>query len=113
MHGFGGGVFDQEGNPSLNSSANIQSLEFVLSLQEKGIIPEEPTSALVSQLFNQNEAAMAINGPWFLGEINPDIDFSVYPLPVISSTNERAKLARLSAHRLAHRRAVQCAPSAC
>lgn len=90
MHGFGGSVFNEEG-ASLDAPQNIQSLEFVQSLQERKIIPEEPTSALISQLFNKGEAALAINGPWFLGEISNSINYSVHPLPVISETGERAK----------------------
>ena len=34
---------------------------------------------------------MAINGPWFLGELNSNLDFSIHPLPIISETKERAK----------------------
>ena len=90
MHGFGGSVFDESG-ASLDSKQNIESLEFVQSLQEKKIIPQEPTSALISQLFNKGEAALAINGPWFLGEISDSINYSVHPLPVLSKTGERAK----------------------
>ena len=85
MHGFGGSVFDDSG-ASLSSPQNIESLEFILSLQEKEIIPEEPTSALISQLFNKGEAALVINGPWFLGEISEKINYSVHPLPKISKT---------------------------
>jgi arabinogalactan oligomer/maltooligosaccharide transport system permease protein len=90
MHGFGGSVFTEEG-ATLSSPENIESLEFVQSLQDKKIIPEEPTSALISQLFNKGEAALVINGPWFLGEISKDIDYSVHPLPIISKTGTRAK----------------------
>ena len=62
MHGANGGLFDSEGSPQINAPENITGLEFLLELQQKNLLPEEPTSALVSQLFNQSQAAMVING---------------------------------------------------
>ena len=46
---------------------------------------------LVTQLFNEGQAGMVINGPWFLGEVDPSIDLGVSPLPVISETGEAAQ----------------------
>jgi maltose-binding protein MalE len=34
---------------------------------------------------------MVINGPWFMGEIDPGASYAVAVLPVISKNNERAK----------------------
>lgn len=91
LHGFNGTLFDDSGKPDLNNPENINSLEFVLRLQAESIIPEEPTSALISQLFNDGKAAMVINGPWFLGEINEDIPYAVFPLPKVSDSGLKAK----------------------
>ena len=91
MHGFGGGLFDQNNKAQLNSDENIASLEFLLDIQKKKIIPEEPTSALVSQLFNQKQVPMVINGPWFLGEISEDINYSIHPLPSVSQSGMPSK----------------------
>ena len=33
------------------------------------ILPAEPSSALITALFNEGKAAMVFSGPWFLGEI--------------------------------------------
>ena len=84
LHGFGGGVFDG-GEVSLDRPENAEALAWTKSLQDSGLLPEEPTGALVSQLFNEGQAAMVLNGPWFLGEIE-GVDYGIAPLPVVSET---------------------------
>ena len=94
MHGFGGGVFkDVPGaDPvvALDQPGNAASMEYIHSLIERDMIPDEATSALVTQLFNDGKAAMVINGPWFLGEVAKNIDVGVAPLPVVSATGKPA-----------------------
>ncbi len=110
MHGFGGGVFADDGvaddgvaddgvaddgvagdgRVDLARDGNAASMAFVLDLQDRGLLPEEPTSALVTDLFNQGRAAMVISGPWFLGEVSPDVDFFIAPLPTVSQTGKPA-----------------------
>jgi arabinogalactan oligomer/maltooligosaccharide transport system permease protein len=86
MHGFGGRVFDDSGRPDLAVPENARSLEFVRALQARGLIPGEATAALVTQLFNEGRAAMVVNGPWFVGEIDPSVRYGVAPLPRVSAT---------------------------
>ena len=90
MHGFGGGTFDDRG-VALDQPNNARALDFVrrLALEEK-LIPDEPTGALVSQLFNEGRAAFVINGPWFLGEIGSNVRYGVAPLPIVSETGRPA-----------------------
>lgn len=84
MNAFGGGVFDKDRNPTLDSPANIKSVELVLRwLNQDKILPAEPSTALITALFNEGKAAMVFNGPWFLGEISKDIDFGLALLPKI------------------------------
>jgi len=91
MQGFGARVFDEQGNPTLNSPAAAESLQFAIDLQKKyKIVPEEVTNTLVTTLFNEGKAAMSINGPWFRGEIDPSIKYGVAPLPIISQTGKPA-----------------------
>ncbi|HUT78008.1 MAG TPA: extracellular solute-binding protein [Polyangia bacterium] len=84
--GFGGHVFDEAGRPDLEAPGNARSLEFARSLTSRGLIPKEPTAALVTQLFNDGRAAMVVNGPWFVGEIAPGVRYGVAPLPRVSET---------------------------
>lgn len=84
-HGFDGALLQDDG-VVLNRPGAIKALAFAQSLMGSGLLPEEPTGALVTQLFNDGMTSMAINGPWFLGEIDPKINFRVVPLPTVSET---------------------------
>jgi len=83
MNGFGGGVFAGR-KPTLNSPQNVQSLDFLLKWINQGFMPGEPSTALITSLFNSGKAAMVFSGPWFLGEVSKDIDLGLAPLPNIS-----------------------------
>ena len=85
MHGFGGGVFQDEA-VTLDQPGNALAMAWVVDLQDRGLLPEEPTSALVTELFNQGRAAMVISGPWFLGEVSADVPYVIAPLPQVSAT---------------------------
>jgi len=93
MHGFGGAVFDATGAISLNSDAIAKSMAFARDLRAvHGIVPEDVSSILVTSLFNNGKAAMVINGPWFLGEIEAGVDYGVAVLPsIVPAGNAPAK----------------------
>jgi len=82
MNGFGGGVFNGV-KPTLNSPANVKSLELLLKWIGLGFMPAEPSTALITSLFNEGKAAMVFSGPWFLGEIASGIDYGLAPLPTL------------------------------
>lgn len=85
LFGYGGGIFDKNDNPIVNSPGNVKALTFVYDLyRNQNIMPEEISNTLVTTLFNRGQAAMVISGPWFLGEIEKGIDFAVAPLPMIA-----------------------------
>jgi arabinogalactan oligomer/maltooligosaccharide transport system substrate-binding protein len=84
MNGFGGRVFDAGTKPVLNNPQNIQSLEYMLKWFKKDqILPAEPSTALITSLFNGGKAAIVFSGPWFLGEIAKGVDYALAPLPTI------------------------------
>jgi arabinogalactan oligomer / maltooligosaccharide transport system substrate-binding protein len=86
QNGFGGGVFDAAGAPTMNHPGNIRAAELLLRWRrEKPTMPDEPSFSLVQGLFNQGRTAMTISGPWFLGEVNPAIPYGVAPLPRIDA----------------------------
>lgn len=90
MNAFGGGVFDAERNPTLDAPANARSIELVLKwLNQDKILPAEPSTALITALFNSGKAAMVFNGPWFLGEISDEIDYDLALLPAIDEAGGR------------------------
>jgi arabinogalactan oligomer/maltooligosaccharide transport system substrate-binding protein len=84
MNAFGGAVFDDAGKPVMNSAANIKALEYLLGWMERDkILPAEPSTALITTLFNEGKAAIVFSGPWFLGEIADGIDYGLALLPEI------------------------------
>lgn len=84
MNGFGGGVFGPGTTPTLNSPQNVKSVELMMKWADKdGILPAEPSSALITSLFNDGKAAMVLSGPWFLGEIAKGVDYGLAPLPTL------------------------------
>ena len=92
LNGFGGGVFDADGAPVLDSDSNAQSIDWIRGFaREDGLMPQEPTSAVLGALFNQGKLAMLIDGPWFEGSIDPSIDFAVAALPVIEESGQAMK----------------------
>jgi arabinogalactan oligomer/maltooligosaccharide transport system permease protein len=90
LFGFGGGIFTSKGEVRLDRPENARSLAFAANLQDEDIVPEEPTYAVVKNLFNSGRAATTIQGPWFLGSIDESIDYGVAPLPTVSETDQRA-----------------------
>lgn len=90
MNAFGGRVF--EGNtakPVLNAPENARALEQLLRWETMGILPAEPSSALINALFNEGKAAMVFSGPWFLGEISPSIEWGLSLLPNIAAAGNK------------------------
>jgi arabinogalactan oligomer/maltooligosaccharide transport system substrate-binding protein len=84
MNGFGGGVFGPGTTPTLNSAQNVKSVELMMKWAEKdGIMPAEPSTALITSLFNEGKAGMVFSGPWFLGEIAKGVDYGLAPLPTL------------------------------
>jgi arabinogalactan oligomer/maltooligosaccharide transport system substrate-binding protein len=84
MNAFGGAVFDAAGKPTMNSAANIKALDYLLGWMDRDkILPAEPSTALITTLFNEGKAAIVFSGPWFLGEIAEGVDYGLAPLPEI------------------------------
>jgi len=88
MNGFGGGVFAGR-KPTLNAPQNVASLDYLLKWINQGFMPAEPSTALITSLFNGGKAAMVFSGPWFLGEIAKGVDYGLAPLPTISEAGNK------------------------
>jgi arabinogalactan oligomer/maltooligosaccharide transport system substrate-binding protein len=84
MNAFGGRVFDPGPTPRLDAPENVQALELLLRwVDQERILPTEPSTVLTTSLFNAGKAALVFSGPWFLGEISPEIDYGLAPLPTV------------------------------
>jgi arabinogalactan oligomer/maltooligosaccharide transport system substrate-binding protein len=84
MNAFGGGAFDAAGKPIMNCAGNVKSIELLMKWVDKDkFLPAEPSTALVTSLFNDGKAAIVFSGPWFLGEIAKGIDYGLAPMPTV------------------------------
>ncbi len=90
MNAFGGHVFDKDGKLAINSKESVAAINQMMKwYKTDGIMPPEPSEALVASLFNEGKAAMVLNGPWFIGEISPKVDFGLAVLPVIDEAGKK------------------------
>jgi arabinogalactan oligomer/maltooligosaccharide transport system substrate-binding protein len=84
QNAFGGRAFDPGPKPVLNAPQNVAAMKLLLKwIHQDAILPSEPSTALVTSLFNEGKAAMVFSGPWFLGEIAPGVDYGLAPLPTV------------------------------
>jgi arabinogalactan oligomer/maltooligosaccharide transport system substrate-binding protein len=89
MNAFGGAVFDKDGKLTVNSPATVASLNQMMTWYKKdGIMPTEPSEALIASMFNEGKAAMVINGPWFVGDIDKKINFGLAMLPLVDAAKK-------------------------
>ena len=89
---YGGEIFDAHGGVLLDAPATIASYAFASELvNDLRIVPEDASGSLVTHLFNSQQAAYAINGPWFIGELDASLPYAMAPLPRRASTDEPAR----------------------
>ncbi len=83
----GGGLGDEEGNPTFDSPEQLEALEFVKELSQYGAKGTPSwTFTEVLKEFNQGKAAMAFGGGWFLADIEanaPALADKIGVLPVL------------------------------
>ncbi len=84
MNAFGGRVFDPGPTPSVNIPENVKAVNQMMTwYKTDGILPADPSAALIGSLFNSGKAAMVLSGPWFLSEVEDDVDFGLAMLPTV------------------------------
>ena len=89
MNAFGGAVFDKDGKLTVDSPATVASLNQMMTWYKKdGIMPTEPSEALIAAMFNEGKAAMVINGPWFVGDIDKKINYGLAVLPMVDAAKK-------------------------
>lgn len=90
LHGYGGQILDAGGAPSLASAPAADAAAFARRLIEQRVVPADASGTVVSTLFQEGKAAMAVSGPWFIGELRPDVPWRVTTLPTVSATGRPA-----------------------
>jgi multiple sugar transport system substrate-binding protein len=83
----GGGLSDEEGNPTFDTPEQLEALEFVQELRQYAAEGTPSwTFTEVLKEFNQGKAAMAFGGGWFVADIKknaPDLADKIGVLPVL------------------------------
>lgn len=88
MNAFGGQVFAPGPTPVIDSPENVAAIKEMLRwYKTEGVLPDDPSAALISSLFNTGKAPIVFSGPWFLGEIEGDVDYGLAPLPTVEAAN--------------------------
>ena len=88
MNAFGGQVFEPGPTPVIDSPENVAAIKEMLRwYKTEGVMPDDPSAALISSLFNSGKAPIVFSGPWFLGEIEGDVNYGLAPLPTVEAAN--------------------------
>ena len=90
LFGMGGRVLDERGEPDLASREAVAAAELAHRLVDARVVPDNATGAQVASMFNQGATAMAISGPWFVGDIEAGVPWRVATLPVVSEPGRAA-----------------------
>ena len=90
--GFGGNLFDENGNPTLDSNGSAEALDWYLSLEQlHGVVRTGTVGETMETQFIQSEAAMIVDGPWNWPTYEAArLDVGQALLPKISETGLRA-----------------------
>ena len=87
LTGHGGGIFDDNGNPTINSASTISAMQ-TIDLALNGNATEDPIMMTgcdwgpMEDMFKANEVAFMIQGPWAYGGIqDSNVNFGHSVLP--------------------------------
>ncbi|HJM40592.1 MAG TPA: extracellular solute-binding protein [Candidatus Thalassarchaeaceae archaeon] len=90
--GFGGSLFDEDGNPTLDSNGSAEALDWYLSLEQvHEVVRTGTVGETMESQFIQSEAAMIVDGPWNWATYEAGrLDVGQTLLPLIEETGLRA-----------------------
>ncbi|MEL0100860.1 MAG: extracellular solute-binding protein, partial [Euryarchaeota archaeon] len=89
--GFGGDLFDSEGNPTLDSDGSSESMQWMLDLElEHEVVATGTQIEGMKNQFIGSKAAMIIDGPWNWATYEASrLNIGQTTLPFIESTGEK------------------------
>jgi len=109
MLSLGGSVYgDDPKSPNVDNPGMTASLAMTHRLAQEGILPSDPTVVMASGMFSEGRTPFVINGPWFRGEIDPGVQYTVVPIPAFPggeassgwSTCEGVMMSRHTEHKV-------------
>ena len=89
--GYNGSLFNQTGQPTLNSSGSAEALDWLLDLElEHGVVATGTQTEGMKNQFIGSKAAMIVDGPWNWATYEASrLDVGQAMLPTIAETGER------------------------
>ena len=89
--GYGGGLFNGTGAPSLNSNGSAAALDWLIDLElEHGVVATGTQTEGMKNQFIGSKAAMIVDGPWNWATYEASrLDVGQAMLPLIEETGER------------------------
>jgi len=86
--GYGGWIFDEDMNPSLNTASTVKAAQLIYDLaMVHKIIPAECDYEVANALFKDGLTPMIINGPWSWGTyIKAGLNIGLAKIPMIEET---------------------------
>ncbi len=88
LHAFNARMLDDAGMFAASGPEAEASLAFLLELKRARSVPDEPSGALVSELFARGKLSAVVSGPWFLADAKKAPSYRVYPLPKLRDTGD-------------------------
>jgi maltose-binding protein MalE len=86
--GYGGWIFDEDNNPTLNTPATVKAAQLIYDLANvHKVIPLECDYEVANALFKDGLTAMIINGPWSWGTyLKAGLNIGLAKIPMIDET---------------------------
>ncbi len=83
LTGFGGWVMDDEGRPSLDTTATVEAIQLILDLRDKHkLIPGTTDYDTAEATFKEQRVPAIINGPWsWTGYEQSGVDYGLALIP--------------------------------
>lgn len=89
LFGHDGAIFDERGELAIATAEATAAAAFARRLVADGVVPQEINAEQIASLFNDGKVAMAMSGPWFIGDLG-DVPWAVTTLPAVSATGTPA-----------------------
>ena len=90
MNAYGGQVFGPGATPTIDSPQNLAAVKTMLKwYKQDKILPADPSSTLIANLFNEGKAPIVFSGPWFLGEVQDKVKYGIAPLPLVTEAGNK------------------------
>ncbi|MEC7272237.1 MAG: extracellular solute-binding protein [Candidatus Thermoplasmatota archaeon] len=91
QEGFGGSLFDENGEPTLNSNGSSEAMRWMLNLElEHGVVATGTQIEGMKNQFISSKAAMIFDGPWNWATYEASrLNIGQTLLPTVETTGER------------------------